>query len=142
MKYKNIIIEESEYLKIEKLLNLNNEGNVSTVKSYITKLQGELKNAIILPKSEMPEDVIKLNSIVRIKARDTLWERTFELVLPTKNSHKENKVSLLLPMGAAILGYAKGDVILWDFPKGLQELNVLDVVQQSNNSKNNYYAIK
>ncbi|MCH3885022.1 GreA/GreB family elongation factor [Tenacibaculum aquimarinum] len=135
MKYKNIIIEENEYLKIEKLLNLNNKGNVSTVKSYISKLQDELKTAIILPESEIPKDVIKLNSVVTIKAKNTLWERTFELVLPAENNHKESKVSLLLPMGAAILGYAKGDVILWDFPKGLQELNVLDVVQQSNNSK-------
>ncbi|APG64666.1 hypothetical protein LPB136_04500 [Tenacibaculum todarodis] len=137
MKYKKIIIEKNEYLKIEKLLNLNNEGNRSTVKSYISKLQEELKNAIILPQSEMPEDVIKLNSIVTVKAKDTFWEKTFELVLPSDNNNKENKVSLLLPMGAAILGYAKGDVILWDFPKGLQELKVLNVVQQSNKVKNN-----
>lgn len=56
-------------------------------------------------------------------------DKTFKLVLPSESNILENKISLLLPMGTAVLGYAKEDIILWNFPGGLKELKVLDVVQ-------------
>lgn len=130
MKYEKLIIEENEYLVLEKLLNLNNKEQSTTVKSHIYKLQEELREAIILPKKEMPVDVVRLNSLVTISTKDTLWEKTFRLVLPSDSNIQNNKISLLLPMGTAVLGYAKGDAILWDFPGGLKELKVVDVIQE------------
>lgn len=130
MKYEKLIIEENEYLILEKLLNLNNKEKSTTVKSHIFKLQEELRDAIIISKNEMPVDVVRLNSLVTISTKDTLWEKTFRLVLPSDSNIQNNKISLLLPMGTAVLGYAKGDSILWDFPGGLKELNVVDVIQE------------
>lgn len=129
MKYNQLIIEENEYVKLEKLLNLKKEEHSKTAKSHILKLQEELRNARILPENEMPEDVIRLNTLVTISTKDGLWSKTFELVLPNDSNVANSKISLLLPMGTAVIGYAKGDEILWDFPAGVKELKVVDVLQ-------------
>ena len=136
MKYGQLIIEENEFLIIEKLLNLNKVVESKTVKSHIFKLQEELRNVTkIVAEKEIPVDVIRLNSLVTVSSLDDLWEKTFELVVPSKSNILENKISLLLPMGTAVLGYAKGDFILWDFPGGIKELKVLEVVQQESVTK-------
>jgi regulator of nucleoside diphosphate kinase len=129
MKYGNLIIEENEFLTLEKLLKLNQVDKTNTIKSHILKLQEELRNAIIVTENKMPKDVVRLNSVVTVNSQDGLWIKTFKLVLPSESNILENKISLLLPMGTAVLGYAKEDTILWDFPGGLKELKVLDVIQ-------------
>lgn len=135
MKYDKLLIEENEFLKLEKLLDLNNKVQTETVKSHILKLQEELRSAIILPENKMPKDVVRLNSEVTITSKDGLWQKTFEPVLPGDSNVLENKISMLLPMGSAVIGYAKGDSILWELPAGLKELEVLDVKQAVKVSK-------
>ena len=68
--------------------------------------------------------------MVTISTKDTLWEKTFRLVLPSDSNIQNNKISLLFPMGTAVLGYAKGDTILWDLPVRLKEIEVVDVIQK------------
>ena len=41
-----------------------------------------------------------------------------------------NKVSVLAPMGAALLGYSKNDTLDWDFPKGAQKIKIIDVQKE------------
>lgn len=136
MKYGQLIIEENEFLILEKLLNLNKVDDIKTIKSHILKLQEELRNATkVVSEKEMPIDVVRLNSLVTVSSQDGMWQKTFELVLPSESSVLDNKISLLLPMGTAVLGYAKEDTILWDFPGGLKELKVLDVTQEMNITK-------
>ncbi|AUC84697.1 transcription elongation factor GreAB [Polaribacter sp. ALD11] len=130
MKYDQLIIEEKEFLIIEKLLNLNKIAESKTVKSHILKLQDELRNATkVVSEEEVPKDVVRLNSIVTVSSQDSAWEKTFKLVVPSDSNIAESKISLLMPMGTAVLGYAKGDAILWDFPGGLKELKVVNVMQ-------------
>ncbi|QXP70517.1 GreA/GreB family elongation factor [Polaribacter sp. R2A056_3_33] len=136
MKYDQLIIEENEFLIIEKLLNLNKVVESKTVKSHIFKLQEELRNVTkVVTEKEIPADVVRLNSLVTVRSLDGLWEKTFELVVPSKGNVLQNRISLLLPMGTAVLGYAKGDLILWDFPGGLKELKVLEVMQPESITK-------
>lgn len=130
MKYDQLIIEEKEFLIIEKLLNLNKIAESITAKSHILKLQDELRNATkVVPENEMPKDVVRLNSIVTVSSQDSAWKKTFTLVVPSESNVAESKISLLMPMGTAVLGYAKEDAILWDFPGGLKELKVVNVIQ-------------
>lgn len=135
MKYNQLIIEENEFVKLEKLLNLKNVEHSKTAKIHILKLQEELRNASIVPESEVPKDVIRLNSMVTVSTKDGNWSKTFELVLPSDGNIANSKISLLMPMGTAVIGYAKGDAIFWDFPAGKQELKVLDVKQSEKTAK-------
>lgn len=73
MKYGNLIIEENEFLILEKLLKLNQIDKTNTIKGHILKLQEELRNAIIVAENKMAKDVIRLNSVVTVASQDGLW---------------------------------------------------------------------
>ncbi|SMC44540.1 GreA/GreB family elongation factor [Cellulophaga tyrosinoxydans] len=129
MKYGNLTIEKTEYVLLKRFINLSGFQKDSTVKKSILKLAEELKHAIICDKNDMPKDVIRFNSIITIQT-NTNWTKEFQLVLPTDSDIKSNKISILTPMGAAVIGYAEGDTILWDFPSGEQQLKVSKVQQK------------
>jgi len=103
----------------------------NTYKNSIQKLTEELKSAIVYNEEEMPKDVIRFNSLVTIEGKNG-FTKQFELVIPSEGDFKNSKISILTPMGAAVIGYAKGDDIVWEFRNGEQTLTVSDVKQQHN----------
>tara|TARA_R110000868_G_scaffold125037_2_gene330368 strand:- start:34934 stop:35353 length:420 start_codon:yes stop_codon:yes gene_type:complete len=130
MKYGNLTIEKKEYVMLKRFLNLSGYHRDSTFKKSIKKLSEELNLAIICDHIEMPKDVIRFNSIVTITTHNH-WTKEFQLVIPKDSDIKNNKVSILTPMGAAVIGYAEGDTILWEFPTGEQQLIVSKVEQKN-----------
>lgn len=130
MKYDSLILEKKEYVIIKRLLNLLDNYKDNTQKSSLETLSIELETAVINDDIDVPSDVVRLNSEVTISAEDG-WSYTFQVVLPTDSNAAQKKVSILLPMGAAVIGYAKGDVIQWKLPKGETNITVVDVKQNN-----------
>src|SRR5690606_2246195 len=122
--------EKKEYVIIKRLLNLLDNYKDDTQKKSLEKLSSELETAVIEDDANVPTDVVRLNSEVTISAEDG-WSYTFQVVIPSESNVAQKKVSILLPMGAAVLGYAKGDVIRWKFPKGESSITVVDVKQNN-----------
>ena len=60
--------------------------------------------------------------------------RNFKIVMPEKSNLEQNKLSVLSPMGLALLGYAANDDILWQFPAGETKITILKVMQSYNYS--------
>ncbi|WP_077405179.1 GreA/GreB family elongation factor [Cellulophaga omnivescoria] len=135
MKYGGLIIEKKEYVLLKKLMTLSGYHKDTTYKKSIAKLNMELKTAIVKDDKDMPTDVIRFNSIVTVTAEEG-WQKSFQLVKPSDSDLKNQKLSILTPMGAAVIGYAKGDTLLWEFPSGEKNLTVTNVKQ-----KNNYIDI-
>jgi len=81
----------------------------------------------------MPNDIVRLNSIVTVQSGDN-WEKTIQIVQPSDKDIKNNKISILTPIGAALFGYSVDDTIRWEFPTGTKELKVVKVVQQKQDS--------
>ncbi|MGJ8658281.1 GreA/GreB family elongation factor [Cellulophaga fucicola] len=131
MKYGGLIIEKKEYVLLKKLMNLSGYHKDITYKKSIAKLHEELKTAIVKDERDMPTDVIRFNSIVTIAAEEG-WQKNFQLVKPSDSDLKNNKLSILTPMGTAVIGYAKGDKLLWEFPSGEKTLTVANVEQKNN----------
>lgn len=129
MKYGNLVLEEKEFVLLKRLVNVSGFYTDNTYKYSINKLTEELKSAVIYNEADMPKDVIRFNSMVIIKAVNG-WTKQFQLVIPSKGDFKNSKISILTPMGAAVIGYAKGDDIVWEFRNGEQTLMVADVGQQ------------
>lgn len=129
MKYGNLVIEKKEYVLLKKLMNLSGYYKDETFRKSVNKLIGELASAQIVDDTEMPDDVVRFNSIMTIGSKDG-WQRTFQLVLPTESNIEENKISIATPMGAAVIGYAECDTIVWEFPNGIRELTIKKVSQQ------------
>jgi|SRR5690606_24235719 regulator of nucleoside diphosphate kinase len=130
MKYDSLILEKKEYVIIKRLLNLLDNYKDDTQKSSLETLSNELETAVINDDVDVPTDVVRLNSEVTITAEDG-WNYTFQVVLPTDSNVAQKKVSILLPMGAAVIGYAKGDIIQWKLPKGETNITVVDVKQNN-----------
>ncbi|WP_047419449.1 GreA/GreB family elongation factor [Cellulophaga sp. Hel_I_12] len=128
MKYKNLIIEKREYVYLKRILNISGyTGDFETQKS-LKRLLDELKTAQIVDNDELPKDVIRLNSKVSIEAENG-WKKTLQIVIPADRDLKNDKISVLTPMGAALIGYSQSDAITWEFSKGEQKLTIVAVAQ-------------
>lgn len=133
MKYQKIFIEKRENeLLMRNLLMLKNNHDGSLVYS-IEKLKKELKEANIVAIDKMPVDVIRLNSTVNFKTSFNV-EKTYQLVAAERSDLANNKISILTPMGLALLGYAEGDTIDWEFPIGKGSITILKVEQSIANN--------
>jgi regulator of nucleoside diphosphate kinase len=129
MKYGSLILEKKEYVYLKRILNISGYvGDFDTQKSLM-RLTEELKTAHIVDESEMPDDVIRFNSKVTVMS-DKGWEKTLQVVVPQDKNLKEDKISILTPMGSALIGYSKDDVIVWNFPNGIQQLQITQVDQE------------
>ncbi len=135
MKYGSLILEKKEYVYLKRLLNISGyAGDFETQKS-LNRLSEELKNAQIVDEKDIPEDVIRFNSRIMVFS-ESGWERTLQLVIPSEKNTKQDKISILTPMGAALFGYSEGDTIEWDFPSGKQKIRIVTVTQDNQQKKN------
>jgi len=91
------------------------------------KLEMELKSAKILSGKEIPEDVVAINSNVKIKDIDTDQEFVFDLVGPSEAKVKNNKLSVLSPIGLALVGYNVGQEVHWEMPDGFKRYRIENV---------------
>lgn len=134
MKYGNLVIEKKEYVLLKRLMNLSGYYKDETFRMSVNKLLCELETANIMDDAEMPYDLVRFNSVVTIGSKKG-WKRTFQVVLPKESNVKEDKISISTPMGAAVMGYAEGDSIVWEFPSGEQHLTIEKVVQEKKHIK-------
>ena len=81
-------------------------------------LAAELARAELLEPAEMPADVVTMNSAVRVRDEATGEERELALVYPRDADGRPDRVSVLAPVGSALLGLRAGDAIDWPMPGG------------------------
>lgn len=116
--------------RLLKLIGKEREFNITLKKEYLKNLEQELENAQIVISQEIPKDVITMNSKVLLKDMDTNEEMTYTLVYPSEANLIEDKISILAPVGTAILGYREGDTIEWKVPDGIVNLKVESILYQ------------
>jgi regulator of nucleoside diphosphate kinase len=97
---------------------------------YLEELDEELDRAEIVKPEEIPTDVITMNSTFRLSNLDTAGEAVYTLVFPAKADSTSRKISILAPVGTAVLGYRVGDTVEWKVPGGLKRLKVKEIVYQ------------
>lgn len=134
MKYNNLIIEKKEYVFLKRLLNITEFTQDFKTQSSLKRLSEELNTAQILDEEDMPEDVIRFNSKVKVVS-ETGWENTLQIVIPSEKNIKQNKVSILTPIAAALFGYSENDEFIWDFPIGEKKINIVSVKQDENHKR-------
>ena len=93
-------------------------------------LKEELDRAqIVLPK-DIPSDVVTMNSRVRLSDMSKGEEQVYTLVFPRDADTVTGKISVLAPVGTAILGYRVGDMIEWQVPAGKRKLKIEEIIYQ------------
>jgi len=103
------------------------------------RLRKELQRAFIVRSVEIPIDVVTMNSRVQLRDLDSGDAVTFSLVYPSSAPHSrpgapELTVSVLTPIGAAVLGQRVGDTVEWEAPTGVRRLRVEGVLYQPEGS--------
>lgn len=123
-----IFITETDYDKLRRLI-AGRWGSVADA-GHLRELEDELERADVLDdKQAVPPDVVTMNSEVRLMDVNSGEIKDYKLVFPSQ-VRTENALSILAPIGTAILGYRVGDVIEWRVPKGVRRLKVLEVLFQ------------
>ena len=97
---------------------------------YLDKLRGELERAEVVAPQDISADVITMNSTVMLIDQETGEEETYTLVYPENANSAEGKISILAPIGTAMLGYRAGDVFEWEVPAGKRQLKVEKILYQ------------
>ncbi len=97
---------------------------------YLDRLEEELNRARVVDPRDIPGDVVTMNSVVRIKDLDTGEEKSFALVFPNKTATGEKTVSILAPVGTALIGCREGDTIEWNVPAGTKRIQVTEIIYQ------------
>lgn len=122
----------------KRLLDLIREAQSGEYRKsvYIEKLRGELERAQVVSSQEIPGDVITMNSTVTLTDLDINEEETYTLVYPEHADSAQSKISILAPIGTAMLGYRVGDVFEWDVPAGKRRLKVTKIHYQPEASGN------
>ena len=93
-------------------------------------LEEELDRAVVVDSMEVPPDVVTVGSRVHLVDLDSGEELLFTLVFPSRADADEGRISVLAPLGTAVLGYRTRDLIEWDVPGGRRRLRVLGVIDQ------------
>src|ERR1043166_9584743 len=93
-------------------------------------LAEELKRAVIVEPREVPDDVITMTSRAEMLDLDTGETVTFTLVFPSQANIEEEKISVLAPIGAGMLGYRVGDEFEWQVPDGVRRMRVTQIHYQ------------
>jgi regulator of nucleoside diphosphate kinase len=94
-------------------------------------LRAELDRAHIVEPQDVPRDVVTMNSTVRFTEEDSGKEFERTLCYPHEATGGTDKVSILAPLGSALLGLSVGQSIDWPVPGGrTTRIRILDVVSQ------------
>lgn len=119
-----ILVTEKDLLRIRHILSFQDSEEFEN-------LELELDRAKIISDSEVPGDLVTMNSKVKFLNIQENREMTLTLVYPPDANFAEGKVSVLASLGSALLGLRKGQEINWMFPDGkTRTLRILDVVYQ------------
>ncbi|WP_194435596.1 nucleoside diphosphate kinase regulator [Vibrio fluminensis] len=95
------------------------------------KLEEELERGNIVAPQEMPANVVTMNSRVRFAIEATKKEFEMTLVYPKDMNNSLDKVSILAPIGSALLGLSIGDTIQWPKPDGSNvDVTIQDITYQ------------
>jgi regulator of nucleoside diphosphate kinase len=128
MAERKIIITESDYDRLKHLVE--SPRYRSTHAMLLMALNGELDRGEIVAAGRVPGGVVTMHSSVRIRDMEDGERETYTLVYPDEADINAGKLSVLAPLGTALLGTRTGDVVEFDAPAGTRRLKVERVLYQ------------
>jgi regulator of nucleoside diphosphate kinase len=129
MPKRKIAITQSDYEHLNELLS-SEFARAMGPSDYLEGLEAELELAEVIDPKRVPKNVVTMNSTVKLRDLDTNEIETYTLVFPKQADIANNKLSVLAPVGTAILGQRVGDVLRWRVPGGWRRLKVERVLYQ------------
>jgi regulator of nucleoside diphosphate kinase len=125
-----IYITEFDSRRLRELISVASDFGDKRTLQYLDELSDELDQADLVRPEEVPNDVITMNSTFRLQDLDNGEEAVYSLVFPADADSLRGKISVLAPIGTAVLGYRVGDTVEWEVPAGLKRFTVKEIVYQ------------
>jgi regulator of nucleoside diphosphate kinase len=95
------------------------------------QLELELDRAMVVPQGEIPPDVVTMGSRILFEDVETGRRREATLAYPEEANIDQSRISILAPVGLAVLGLRVGDQIEWPLPQArVARLRVMEVLYQ------------
>lgn len=129
MTRRELFITELDRDRLVELMN-GDAASGAHAREDLRDLQRELERARIVDPKSVPASVVTMNSKVLLRDKDTAEEMTYTLVFPKDADIDSGAISVLAPIGTAILGYREGDVIEWAVPAGKRRIAIEKVLYQ------------
>lgn len=126
---KQLILSKEDYNLIVSYIKSGQNKSMYN-KQDAEGLQIELKKAKVVEEIEFPLDVVRLNSKVKIKAEGKRDIIELMLVMPENADIRQRKISVMAPIGTALLGFRQGQVVKWQVPSGKKEFTIVEVANQ------------
>lgn len=124
-----LVLRKDDYSLLISYLN-DVRGKTAFDRRNAQDLRAELKKAKLVNKDDFPLDVVRLNSTVRIKTEDKDEIIELKLVTPDKADIKRKKISIMAPIGTALIGFRKGQKVKWLVPAGKRTFTILEVMNE------------
>lgn len=127
------IITDNEVLLLQRdhdvLHNFVNnlQGMKVNDQENLERLRHELRKATIIDVEDFPPDYVRIHSKVTIKDVATGKEMVLTIVMPNKADMKQRHISVLAPLGTALIGFKKNRQFDWQVPAGTKTYQIIDV---------------
>ncbi len=129
MNPRKLYITQTDFARLQDLLEGGNAVHDRDRKD-LSVLAQELKQATIVAPDSIPAKVVTMNTRLRLLDLDTRKPFEMTVVFPQDAHLDTGKVSVISPVGTAVLGYAEGDTIEWSVPVGTRRLLIEEILYQ------------
>lgn len=126
MAHQPITISTEDHRRLHELIN-SESMQLMMQPAELADLRTELNRAHVVSPEAVPNDVVRMNSIVELRDLKTDEVEKYRLVYPDFADIAHNRLSVLAPIGTAILGYRVGDTLRWRVPAGWRKLKIESV---------------
>ncbi len=127
----SIYLTENDCERLRDLVQQSVRDRHGRDRSAFQMLDQELARANVIPPEQMPGDVVTMNSRVKVRVMDTSHQWDFVVSWPADADPDRSRISVLAPLGMAMLGCRRGQTVEWPMPDGRCTLKVEDVEWQA-----------
>lgn len=124
MNHTPIYISRDDYSKLRLLIAAAIHSNASMA---LAKLRDELDRAAVIDPATFPADVVTMNSTVEFEDIGTGEIEEYTITFPENADIEHSRISILAPIGTALIGCRVGDIVKWSTPGGIRQLRVRSV---------------
>lgn len=126
---RQILITEDDMARLKGLVR---QGRVAARRdqAHLAILDQELDRAEVIAAGDLSPDVVTMQSTVRVRDLDSGTSMVYTLAFPMDADIEKRRISVLAPIGTALIGYRAGDVLELATPGGTKRLHIEEVLFQ------------
>lgn len=129
MRKRMIYITEQDMGRLRELLRTAQDPSGQD-RPYLESLRTELDRATIVAQDAVNPDVVTMNTTLAVCDTDGSHVESLTVVFPEHASSEEERISVISPLGSALLGFGVGDSVTFTTPRGLRTCKIKSVLYQ------------